>query len=250
MLRVVYSTNDKASINIRKHLQKNDSFQIVKTNNSLNYSGTDAELIIFVSKHASKKNIPSLTCHTPGNYGGAEFGGEDGVLSVSNAKIQTKCLRLLNELNNRNQWRFCVTFEVTHHGPSLPVPCLFVEVGSSAKQWNHEPYCSGIAAVTTELLNEYRNIMESEQLIAIGVGGSHYAHSFTSSVLNNNKLSIGHICPDYALKHLNKQLLAQMIEKTVPEPKLVLISKNVNSSMRKNVIKWCGELNMDFKRLK
>lgn len=249
MLRVVYSTSDEASMNIRKFLKKSESYEIVETNDSLNYSDSSAGMNFFVSKHASVKNIKSLTCHTPGNFGTAEYGGTSGVLSVSNAKIQSECLRLLNSLNERNQWGFQVALEVTHHGPSLNNPCLFIELGSSAEQWNQDRYCSGIAAVTTELINNYEKIMKRNQVIAIGIGGSHYAPSFTHEVLKNGT-SIGHICPDYALKHLNKELFHQMILKTVPEPKLVLFHKGVKSEDRKIIINWCDDYKLEYKRLR
>jgi D-aminoacyl-tRNA deacylase len=251
MISVICSTTDEASVNICKFLPLEGFYRIVKTSDSLNYEGKDgAELNIFVSKHASVKRVKSLTCHTPGNFGKPELGGEKGVLSISNAKVQSYCLRMLKELNDKYSWDFKVAFEVTHHGPSLDSPCLFVEIGSSAEQWNQNRYGSGIADITLDLIRNYKVIMSKKQVVGIGVGGSHYAPSFTSSVLKDESLSIGHICPDYALEHLNKAMLKQMISKTVPEPNIVLINKSVKSDTRKKIIKWCEELSIDWRRLK
>ena len=250
MINIISSTTDIASKNIMKFIPESKKYKLISNKDSLNYNGEKSELNIFVSKHESEKKIKSLTCHTPGNFGKAIYGGTDNNLSISNAKIQTLCMRELFKLNERNQWEFRVGFEVTHHGPSLNNPCIFVEIGSSAKEWNQLRYCSGIAKVTLKLVNDYNNIMNRNQTVAIGIGGGHYAPDFTKLVLKDSSLSIGHICPNYALEHLNKDMFKQMISKTVPEPALVIISKSVKSNMRKQIISWCDELDLNHLRLK
>ncbi|PIU62850.1 hypothetical protein COX58_02530 [archaeon CG_4_10_14_0_2_um_filter_Archaea_38_6] len=250
MIGIVYSDSDTASLNIKKFLPKKGKFCLIRTSNALTLECSgNYELLIFVSKHESSGGVKSLTCHTPGNYGKAEFGGKTSVLSYSNALIQSLCLKKLAELNKSRGWDFSVGFEATHHGPSLDVPCLFVELGSSGTEWNNREYCSGIAGVVAELVNKYGSIMKGNGRVCVGIGGSHYAPAFSKLAMEKG-FNFGHICPKYTLNLLDKGSFRQMISKTVPEPSTVVIDKSVNSKKRKEVIKWCGELGLSAEALK
>lgn len=254
MIHVISSTSDPASRNIIHFIkQKSENkFKTVSCESLLHYKGQkNSKLNIFVSKHESSAGIKSLSCHAPGNFSKAKYGGEDGTLSISNALMQSECLRKLFKLNKDNKWNYKVTLEVTHHGPSLEVPCLFVEIGSGPEQWNHKGTCSGIASVSLSLIKDYKKIMNSTKTIGIGVGGPHYAPNFTRRLLKDKSIAIGHICPKYALKSLNKEMFKQMIDKTVPEPTVLFLDwKGTIKEVRDNVINWCNEFRLEVVKIK
>ncbi|VVB74968.1 D-aminoacyl-tRNA deacylase [Candidatus Tiddalikarchaeum anstoanum] len=256
MINLVSSTSDAASVNMRKYIEKyadKTRFRIISCDSNLDYAEqfSDAELDLFLSKHQSEKGVKSLSCHTPGNFGPAKFGGTMGTLSVSNAKIQSECLRRLCKLNNDNSMGFEITLEVTHHGPSINTPSLFVEVGSSEEQWNDNSTCSHVASLVLNMVNDYEKIMAEEKIVCIGFGGPHYAPNFTRKLVSDNSLAIGHICPEYAFTYLTREIFNEMINKTVPRPKLVLIDwKGSKKDMRDKIISWSGEVGIKVDRIK
>ena len=47
----------------------------------------DADQFIFATKHKSEKEVKTLCCHVPGNFGKAELGGRDKQLCFSDASF-------------------------------------------------------------------------------------------------------------------------------------------------------------------
>ena len=83
---------------------------------------------MFISRHSSASGKPTLSVHTPGNFGEARLGGLPKIISVSPATAMSDALKALL----RYKVEFCLDYEVsyecTHHGPSLNVPVMFVGV--------------------------------------------------------------------------------------------------------------------------
>ena len=96
----------------------------------------NAKLIVFISRHSSQSGKPTLSVHTPGNFGDAELGGLPKTLSVSPASAMQNALKALMHYKEALNLDYEVSFECTHHGPSLNVPTMFVELGSSPTQWS------------------------------------------------------------------------------------------------------------------
>ncbi|MFQ5999696.1 MAG: D-aminoacyl-tRNA deacylase, partial [Candidatus Bathyarchaeia archaeon] len=93
------------------------------------------QLLIFISKHRSVSGLPTLSVHTPGNLADAEFGGIPRKVSISPAGPMKDALLEMTKLREEMELNYEVSYECTHHGPSLDVPSMFVELGSSPKQW-------------------------------------------------------------------------------------------------------------------
>ena len=66
----------------------------VKAQNFLN-KFPHANLIVFISRHSSQSGKPTLSVHTPGNFGNAELGGLPQTLSVSPALAMQNALKAL-----------------------------------------------------------------------------------------------------------------------------------------------------------
>jgi D-aminoacyl-tRNA deacylase len=124
------------------------------------------DLFIVLSRHSSKSGEPTLTVHTTGNWGDALYGGQARTLSVAPAQHMLPALKYMAEHKLEG---FSVSYEVTHHGPTLNTPIMFVEVGSTEEQWKRED----AAAVVAEAA--LRAIEPENVETAIGIGGGHYA---------------------------------------------------------------------------
>ncbi|UCD04083.1 MAG: D-tyrosyl-tRNA(Tyr) deacylase [Candidatus Woesearchaeota archaeon] len=204
----------------------------------------DTEILVIASTHKAESGIHSLTCHTPGNWSKAEYGGKDKVVSVSHALCLRETLLELKKQQEAKKLDFEVSLEVTHHGPSLDIPTMFVEVGSSEEQWNNMKACEAVAETIMKVLTR-----DPEKVtVAVGFGGGHYANKFTK-LLFKKEIAVGHICPKYATDALDEEMILQAFSKTVPKPDLAVIDwKGLKSEQRKNIIDTLEKNNIKWEK--
>ncbi len=157
-----------------------------------------ARIAIFLSRHRSKMEKPTLTVHPIGNYGDAEFGGKPKTLVPAAPRMMTHLLRLIKKNLITTSLEYQVCYEVTHHGPLLRIPTLFVEVGSTMEQWQKKEPASIIATSLLELFSKYQYEEDYPKDIPalIGLGGGHYAPRFTDVAFQKN-IAFGHMIPSY-----------------------------------------------------
>ena len=165
--------------------------------------GIKFDEVIFMSRHKAASAIPTLTVHPIGNYNNADFGGKSETLVKSSPASMTDALRTLSKMDTEG---FQVSFEVTHHGPYLDKPTMFIEIGSDETMWGNIFAAKTLAKTILAIKdNDYPNV--------IGVGGGHYAPRFTE-ISNAYKVNFGHMLPGYAFsgsddeKFLSKVKLA------------------------------------------
>jgi D-aminoacyl-tRNA deacylase len=167
------------------------------------------ELMIFLSRHSSAKGIPTLSVHTPGNLSEAKFGGKPRKVSISPAGAMKNALLKMAKLIDEQGLNYEVSYECTHHGPSLDVPSMFVELGSSPKQWKDIKAAKVVADAAVAAVSNC-----SCCSVALGIGGPHYNKKFTKLALNN-QWAFGHMIPKYALSEVDTEIIGQCIERTV-----------------------------------
>jgi D-aminoacyl-tRNA deacylase len=258
---LVASNKDPASINIKEQILKTYPFQkitqtyrqnpLYTTNiagknitlatlneESINaqYLPTDfpdAELIVFISRHSSQSGTPTLTVHVPGNFGAAEFGGLPKTVSVAPAVAMQMALKALAQMKQKLCLTYEVSYEVTHHGPSLSVPALFVELGSSALQWGDQTAAGAVAYAAMQAITNSPASIGCP--VALGIGGTHYNQKFTQLALED-KAVFGHMVPKYAVEHFDRELLAQCIQKTQGNVSVVLLDWKGIKSQEKPAI--------------
>jgi D-aminoacyl-tRNA deacylase len=155
-------------------------------------TGLESECVVFLSRHKAASGIPTLTVHPIGNFAQkAEFGGRPGMLVPSAPDLMTSLLRSMQ--SHAQGLGYQISFEVTHHGPFLRTPTLYLEIGSSEGQWPDVKAGDALA----------RSILEVDVLRAtkvIGLGGGHYAPRF-SEVALKKKVSIGHMIANHFADH-------------------------------------------------
>ena len=173
--------------------------------------------VIFISRHTSKTGKPTLTVHPIGNYGKAEFGGKPKILTITSPRLMTYLLRLLKKNAKQAKLYHKVCFEVTHHGPYLDTPTLFIEVGSNEEEWAKKEPAAVVAKSVLELLDSYRyeEDFSDDIPVLLGIGGGHYAPRFTDVVLEK-KAAFGHMIPIYQIDagNIDDEMFDQALLKT------------------------------------
>jgi D-aminoacyl-tRNA deacylase len=114
----------------------------------------DYDGFIFLSKHAAESGVLALTCHSTGNFSDAKFGGNNRQVAIPKPDFQKVYLQTLQK--NQSQFsEFEITIEATHHGPTaLSKPSIFVEIGTTEKQWNDESLCNSVAELVHKVMSQ------------------------------------------------------------------------------------------------
>jgi D-aminoacyl-tRNA deacylase len=259
-IAIIVSNKDPAGMNIKKALLDNFNFieensfkgektfflkkdyiltRIYTINDDCVHANSidkeiDSELFVFATKHKSNSGIPSLTAHSPGNFGMAELGGFERKLCISPAFYIKQAI---NELSALNTIDFDVVQEVTHHGPYIEKPVFFIEIGSGEKEWNNKEAGVIVARALMNTLLKKNFNFES----AIGIGGLHTMPNFKKIILKTN-IAFGHVCAKYNLEELDFEILEQAYKRTIPNPKKIIIDWKGLGNFKEKV----GELSKDF----
>ncbi len=203
----------------------------------------EIDFIIVVSKHQSTSNMRTLSIHHTGNPGNeASFGGRPRELSYVNPII-TKYVFKNYYKNSKGLNDYSFTFEATHHGPtSLRKPLLFIEIGSTEKEWNDS---NAVNALSQTLIDVLEGDPKEDCIPALGIGSTHYPKKFTDLELNNS-YCFGHIISKYYVDYLDKDLLQQSIIKSIPNAKVAIIEKKgIKSETRKKIENILKELSIE-----
>ncbi len=207
---------------------------------------TDAEFIVFISRHSSQSGKPTLSVHTPGNFGDAELGGLPKTLSVSPACAMQTTLKALMHYKESLRLNYEVSFECTHHGPSLKVPTMFVELGSSEPQWGD---LTAAEAVAHSAMDAIANFSEPSKLAVLGIGGTHYNQRFTLMALMGAGV-FGHMIPKYAVSLVDSEMLTQCIERTLEKVPLAILDwKGIKSEDKPNLLSALEKAGLPFKKV-
>jgi D-aminoacyl-tRNA deacylase len=174
---------------------------------------------IFLSKHVSKSGIPTLTCHSTGNYADNPTGGNSGEISVSYPYLQKQYL--LHIVNVKSAIpNYDIVIEATHHGPtSLKSPVLFVEIGSTEREWTDR---NAASIVCDCILDVIESDLKCCKKVGIGLGGTHYPIKFNKLLLES-EFGLAAIATKYDLQSIDKNMLGQMIFKSIEKVTHVVV---------------------------
>lgn len=162
---------------------------------------------VFLSKHAAESGVLALTCHSTGNFSDALFGGNNRQVAVPYPSLQKEYLQELQK-NKEKFSDFQITIEATHHGPTaLSKRTIFVEIGTTPKQWNDVNLCNSVAQVLLSVLKKKRQTHP----FAICFGGTHYPDKFTKELLEG-KYALGTVVPKHGLDSLDEELFAHIMQ--------------------------------------
>lgn len=175
-------------------------------------TGEKVSEIIFPSRHYASSGKASLTIHPIGTphvmiEEDLIYGGQVNYSPPPNPRIAA-WFNLLCELSEGNQLvdGFDISLEVTHHGPVVNCPSLFIETGSTAETWPHKGAARVLAEVISKGLGlnedvEIGNWSESKnhgEYVMITLGGGHYAPR-GNLVARTKNAWIGHMLANHSL---------------------------------------------------
>jgi D-aminoacyl-tRNA deacylase len=204
----------------------------------------DLRLLIFISRHSSKSGNPTLSIHTPGNLGEATLGGLPRRVSISPASAMKESLNAMKKAQEEMGLNYEVSYECTHHGPSLDIPTMFVELGSSPSQWKDPQAAEAVARGALAAASS-----EKSHPSVLGIGGPHYNKKFTNMALRT-ETAFGHIIPKYAIRNVDVDILRQCIVKTVePIKKVILDWKGIRGSDKKSLLRSLSEIGLEVEKI-
>jgi D-aminoacyl-tRNA deacylase len=274
MILIVASDKDPASLNIIKQIlthyrfnetterfQENTIYrnrvngkdvQLITLNQESIYAQdltiffASAELIVFTSRHSSISGTPTLSVHTPGNLGEAKLGGNPREVSVSPANAMRHALKVMAKLTEEMRLKYQVSYEGTHHGPSLNAPTMFAELGSSPAQWNDAMAAEAVAHATMEAVSRFGSFSAAAVL---GIGGPHYNEKFTRIALEN-EVAFGHMIPKHSLPLTDLEMLGQCIKKTLEKVEHVVLDwKGIKGDDKPRLFKMLEETSLHIQKV-
>ncbi|MDS0298003.1 hypothetical protein NDI76_04545 [Halogeometricum sp. S1BR25-6] len=154
------------------------------------FSGSPA-FVAFVSRHSGETG-PLLTAHFTGNFGPAEYGGEEGTFARA---CPNAGKAVVQAFDRHAPEGYEVGVECTHHGPTdVGAPAMFVELGSGEDEWG-DP--EGARAVARSVL-DLSGVDADRDRQLVGFGGGHYAPRF-ERIVRETDWAVGHIGADWPL---------------------------------------------------
>jgi len=201
------------------------------------------QLLVFISKHRSVSGLPTLSVHTPGNLAEAELGGIPRRVSISPASAMRDALLEMAKAKEEMSLKYEVSYECTHHGPSLDVPTMFVELGSSPTQWKDQRAAEAVARAAIAAVSK-----QSKYPAALGVGGPHYNAKFTRIALTT-PTAFGHIIPKYAVSRVDAEIVKQCVERTVEKVESVILDwKGIKGADKEGLMAPLNEVGIPIEK--
>lgn len=248
---VICSEKDLAGKNIFKHIHEDfpslnhyliEEESIYAENIDKKIPG---DFFIFATKHKSREERKTLSIHAPGNWEKAEIGGQDNKICKTSAFFLKHLFITLNQEAKKAKSDYECTLEVTHHGPYVEKPCVFVEIGSNEENWKDAEAGKIIARTIKKAISTFK---PSDWIPAILLGGGHYNQAGNEIMLRTN-YAIGHICPKHMLQYLDENLINQAVDKTIPKPEIILLEWKGLGNYKKKIIDLLEKMNLKYERV-
>jgi D-aminoacyl-tRNA deacylase len=250
------------SYNVLKFEDKNVLYLVNTDKHSVEYENVDEEiekqigvkmdLIVFATKHQSASGIHSLSCHTPGNWNNADYGGKEGKVCINPVKLNEEFYLKLKEVNEKENLGYEVIMECTHHGPYLETPCVFIEIGSDLESWKREDAGKAIAETIMEVLPSFNFEIKDNLPVAFCVGGLHHCPEFTKRI-ERKEAHIAHVMPKY-IEDVSLETLEMAVLNSIPKCNLILYDWKGMSKNKQIIVEKIENLavkyNLDIKKTK
>jgi D-aminoacyl-tRNA deacylase len=227
-----YTWDDKVIVSSRKDIVFVENLD--ETYNNCRY--------IFISRHRAESGIPSLTAHFTGNFGTAAFGGYPNEIARFSPDLLKNYLLALNKMRDEIGHSYNITLEATHHGPtSLASTVMFVELGSTEREWQDKVAAKFIAVAIVSSLDNKDVYPER----AIGIGGTHYPEKLNKIELES-KIALGPIVPKYALEYFDRSLVDQMLLKSDGKIAKAIVDQKGLGPFKKKVMEILSQTKLEI----
>ena len=195
---------------------------------------------VFLSKHATEMGTLALTCHSTGNFSEALFGGKPRQVAIPHPHLQKSYIQAL-WTKRKDFVEFEITIEATHHGPTaLNKPALFIEVGTTEKQWNDKTLCDSVAKIVEDVMSTTPNNHD----VAICFGGTHYPEKFNKELIVG-QYALGTIIPKHALDFVDEKLFSHILERN-KEAKSALVDWSSLGKNKQKIVDLIKTTNLEM----
>ncbi|MBK71384.1 MAG: hypothetical protein CMB43_03030 [Euryarchaeota archaeon] len=174
--------------------------------------------VIFPSRHSAASGKPSLTLHPIGVPQLAKdeqpkFGGRAGFSPPPSTRLASWWKMLHSHTKDATvSKKFELTLEVTHHGPWLDVPAMFIEIGSTERDWPNRDAAKLLGDIISEgmaldggsNIGLWDSVNNADELVLVTLGGGHYAPRANKLALVDG-VWLGHMLATYALPFLKPE---------------------------------------------
>jgi D-tyrosyl-tRNA(Tyr) deacylase len=262
MILIVASTKDIASLSIRNQLLACYNFEKSSENfhnNPVYHRANDNDVVKLVTikeeaiyyqaitDHFNPQLIIyiSLSVHTPGNLAEAQRGGLSRRISIAPSDAMKVALMEMSQQKDKLCLSYQVSYECTHHGPSLDTPTMFAELGSTLTQWKDMKAAEAIAHATMKSISR----RSKRSIAAVGIGGPHYNKKFTQIALEGS-FAFGHMIPKYAITQIDEEIIRQCVERTVEQVETIVLDwKGIRGADKPKLIKVLEEVGVGVQRI-
>jgi D-aminoacyl-tRNA deacylase len=123
---------------------------------------------------------------------------------------------------------------------------MFVELGSSPKQWRDSVAAEAVAHAALSAIGKFTT---SENTAVLGIGGTHYNQRFTRMTLDDEAL-FGHMIAKYAVPMVDTVMLQQCVDKTLEKVEYALLDwKGIKSADKPKLLKALDEIGLPYKKI-
>jgi D-aminoacyl-tRNA deacylase len=207
------------------------------------YPGSEA--FIFLSRHSSESGIPTLTCHFTGNFSASNpYGGNPRELGICFPSLQKEYIKEINGFR-LSVPEYKIIIEATHHGPtSLKKPSLFIEIGSTAKQWADRHAASIVCDSIISLLTR-KNTNTHCKSVGIALGGTHYPAKFNQLLLESD-FGLAAVAAKHNLNTIDESMMQQMISKSVEKVTHAIVDRKGLGKDKQRILQLVAEKDLEL----
>ena len=140
--------------------------------------------------------------------------------------------------------KFDITIEATHHGPTaLSKPTLFIEIGTTQKEWTDKKLCESVAQIVLREMSE----MPAKHDVAICFGSTHYPDKFNKELLEG-KFALGTVVPKHGLDNIDLELFTHILEQN-HEAKFALVDWSGLGKNKQKIVEMINTSDLEMVKI-
>jgi D-aminoacyl-tRNA deacylase len=228
--------------NIKLHLSHNSSLLYL---DNLDEIYPDSAAFLFLSKHSSESGKPTLTCHFTGNFSDTNpYGGIKRELGIAYPYIQK---RYIIEVTSKQSSvsEYDIIIEATHHGPtSLKKPSVFIEIGSTQKQWTDKKAASIVCQSVVNILSREKANAHCKS-VGIAFGGTHYPTKLNKLLLDS-EFGLASIATKHNLTAIDEFMIGQMISRSAEKVTHAIVDKKGLGKEKNRILELINKENLEL----
>ncbi len=119
-------------------------------------------------------------------------------------------------------------------------PTLFIEIGTTEKEWNDKQLCENVAKIILQEMSE----SPKKHDVAICFGGTHYPGKFNKELLEG-ELALGTVIPKHGLDILDLELFNHILKRNT-EAKFALVDWSGLGKSKQKIVEMINSTNLEM----